>query len=155
MTTEQGSAGAPLDEPSVDLSSHRTAMSFERTRMSADRTLMSIMRTSFSLIGFGFTVFQFFRHLVEMDPNATKEHAARNFGVALVMIGIVLLALGIWKHIGFMTRLRKDRDRLQHAHLLHHAPPMEYSITLLIALCLLLLGIVAIIGMVTRSGPLN
>ena len=48
------------DDPSTELSSHRTAMSFDRTALSNDRTLMSVVRTSLSLIAFGFTIFQFF-----------------------------------------------------------------------------------------------
>src|SRR6187431_239840 len=84
------SAGAAprAEDPSVELWSRRTGMSFQRTRMSADRTLMSVIRTALSLIGFGFTIFQFFSKLRDAG---TLAHAAapRNFGVALVALGIV------------------------------------------------------------------
>src|SRR5690606_31960406 len=75
------------DGISVELSSRRTGMSFQRTRMSADRTLMSVIRTSLSLISFGFTIFQFFQKMQEADV-LSGVNAPRNFGVALVALGI-------------------------------------------------------------------
>src|SRR5262245_51890744 len=80
-----------LDVMSAELSSRRTGLSFQRTRMSADRTLMSIMRTSLSLIGFGFTLFQFFRYLRQSVGTHVPVQAARNFGMALVIFGVLLL----------------------------------------------------------------
>jgi putative membrane protein len=82
---------------SVEQSSRRTGMSFQRTRMSADRTLMSVIRTSLALIGFGFTIFQFFEKLKEAGT-LSGTHAARNFGLALVALGIAMLVLGIVYH---------------------------------------------------------
>ena len=91
------------EDKSVLLSSRRTRLSFQRTRMSADRTLMSIIRTALSLIGFGFTIFQFFRYLRESVNSEVKAHAARNFGTALVALGILLLLMGIITHIRFWS----------------------------------------------------
>ncbi|MDI9271825.1 DUF202 domain-containing protein [Stenotrophomonas sp. PFBMAA-4] len=131
-------------------------MSFERTRMSADRTLMSIMRTSLSLIGFGFTLFQFFRYLADIGSPKLSEGGPARFGIAMVSIGVVLMALGIWKHVRFMRRLRRDRAAMQEAGLLHRdQPDLEYSVTLLIAICLLLLGISAVCHMAFNIGPLD
>src|SRR5215813_1173113 len=96
---------------SAELSSRRTALSFHRTRMSADRTLMSIIRTSLALIGFGFTIFQFFRYLRE-SAGATqiiRDAAPRNFGLALVLLGVGMLFMGIWNHVSFMLQVRRDR----------------------------------------------
>ena len=85
------------DATSVELSMRRTGMSFQRTRMSADRTLMSIIRTSLSLISFGFTIYQVFTKMREAGA-FSGAGAARNFGVALVLLGIGMLALGIIYH---------------------------------------------------------
>ena len=74
------------DEASTELSSRRTGMSFQRTRMSADRTLMSIMRTSLSLISFGFTIFQFFKHMEDTKLLSSGGSAPRNFGLALSQV---------------------------------------------------------------------
>src|SRR5579862_5967001 len=86
------------DRMSVELSSHRTGMSFQRTRMSADRTLMSVVRTSLALIGFGFTIFQVFQKL--LAAQVVKSAAApRRFGETLVLLGIGMLVVGIGYHI--------------------------------------------------------
>ena len=93
----------------TELAARRTGMSFQRTRMSADRTLMSVIRTSLSLIGFGFTIAQVFQKLRDQDI-ITKAAAPRNFGLALVELGIVMLILGITYHVQFMLELRHLRE---------------------------------------------
>jgi putative membrane protein len=143
-----------VDQESFLLSSHRTRLSLQRTRMSADRTLMSIIRTALSLIGFGFTIFQFF-HYLQQSANATaivRPHAARDFGVALVTLGVLLLTLGIIVHVRFMLELRHEHDHLAGERLIpsDHFP---VSVTLVSALLLLCVGILAIVSMVARIGP--
>src|SRR5215467_4057065 len=104
--------GADPDHISVELSARRTGMSFQRTRMSADRTLMSVIRTSLSLISFGFTIFQFFQHLQEKKLLGMESNAARNFGAALVYLGVGMVIIGIIYHLQFMWGLRKERHAL-------------------------------------------
>src|SRR3954466_12339540 len=100
MGAEPG--GKSSGDVSVELASRRTGMSFQRTRMSADRTLMSVMRTALSLISFGFTIFQFFQHLRESGAVESAAHASRNFGLALVLLGVGMLVVGIMYHLAFM-----------------------------------------------------
>lgn len=100
------------DDPSVELSARRTGMSFQRTRMSADRTLMSVIRTSLSLISFGFTIFQVFQKLRDQAV-VTHAGSARNFGVTLVALGVIMLIGGIVYHIQFMLGLRQERDEMK------------------------------------------
>jgi len=76
------------------------------------------MRTALSLIGFGFTIFQFFQHLQESSGVEKKVHAARNFGVSLVAIGIFLLVMGIYGHVRFMLELRTEHKRFVSAGLI-------------------------------------
>lgn len=140
------------DNISVELSSRRTGMSFQRTRMSADRTLMSVIRTSLSLIGFGFTIFQFFTKLREAGTLA-HAGAPRNFGIALVALGIVMLAGGIIYHLQFMLHLRHQRDAMIAEGLVHGESKFPVSLTLLTAVILLLIGIVAIVSMLFNVGP--
>ena len=109
---------APEPDTSTLLSMRRTGMSFQRTRMSADRTLMSVIRTSLALIGFGFTIFQLFEKLREAGALASA-HAARNFGITLVALGIGMLVLGIVYHIQFMVGLRKTRVDMAAEGLIH------------------------------------
>jgi putative membrane protein len=140
------------DNISVELSARRTGMSFQRTRMSADRTLMSVIRTSLSLIGFGFTIFQFFQKLRDAG---TIAHAAapRNFGLALVALGITMLVIGIVYHVQFMLGLRHEREAMKAAGLIHGESRFPASLTLITAVVLLAIGIAAIVSMLFEGGP--
>src|SRR6201991_2895202 len=111
MTDQSITRRSGSDDISVELASRRTGMSFQRTRMSADRTLMSGIRTSLAPGGFGFTIFQFFEKLKEAGT-LSGTHAARNFGLALVALGIGMLVLGIAYHIQFMLGLRHMRHEM-------------------------------------------
>lgn len=140
------------DEISVELSSRRTGMSFQRTRMSADRTLMSVIRTSLSLISFGFTIFQVFQKMRDQSL-ITHAGAARNFGITLVGLGIIMLIGGIAYHVQFMLHLRYQRDAMITDGLVHGESKFPVSLTLLTAIILLLIGISAIASMVFNIGP--
>ena len=146
--------GHDIDVMSAELSSRRTGLSFQRTRMSADRTLMSVLRTCLSLIGFGFTIFQFFRSIAQSNPSMPAQAALR-FGLAMVLIGVALLVLGIIQNARFMSDLRKERQLLVAQGYLHGEEPFQVSVTFLSAIVVLLLGVVAIVSMVFRVGPLH
>ncbi len=147
-------ANSSSEQISVELSSRRTGMSFQRTRMSADRTLMSVIRTSLSLIGFGFTIFQVFQKLRESGVLKSAS-SPRNFGEALVCIGIGMLVVGIGYHITFMVGLRRERDLLRRTGLIHADSQYPLSLTLMVAVLLLAVGICAIVAMTTGAGPLG
>ncbi|WP_245265158.1 YidH family protein [Microvirga flocculans] len=140
------------DDMSVELSARRTGMSFQRTRMSADRTLMAVIRTSLSLIGFGFSIFQFFQKLREAGT-MTHVGSARNFGMTLVMLGIVMLIGGIVFHSQFMLGLRAQRKEMRAARLIYGESRFPPSFTLITAVILLLIGIGAIVSMTFQIGP--
>ena len=135
------------DDVSTELSRRRTGMSFQRTRLSADRTLMSVIRTSLSLIGFGFTIFQVFEK-AQAAKILASANAPRNFGIALVLLGIGVLALGIVYHLQFMRALRKTRAEMAAEGLIHGESPFPPSLTLITALVLLVIGVAAIVSMV-------
>ena len=141
-----------LSTDRTEMSMRRTGMSFQRTRMSAERTLMSVIRTSLSLISFGFTIFQIFQKLRD---SGTITHAAapRNFGLALVALGIVMLVIGIVYHIQFMLGLRHERDAMHEDGLIHAQSRFPPSMTLVTAIILLAIGLVAIVSMVLQAGP--
>ena len=155
--TPQSSEATPTlkssDDVSVELSRRRTGMSFQRTRMSADRTLMSVIRTSISLISFGFTIFQFFAKLKDSGALKGADQAPRNFGQALVWLGVGMLIVGIVYHLQFMNGLRHTRDEMKGAGLVHGTSAFPPSMTLLVALALLAFGIIAMISMTFHVGP--
>lgn len=147
--------GIDLDLASAQMSSRRTELSLHRTRMSADRTLMSIIRTALSLISFGFTIFQFFRYL-KQSAGVTQLPlaAAKNFGLALVVLGVVMLILGIWNHVEFMLKLRASRKELVAAGLVAKIDHFPLSTTLVTATILLIIGFSALVEMILHlSGP--
>ncbi|HEY6401611.1 MAG TPA: DUF202 domain-containing protein [Blastocatellia bacterium] len=146
-----------LHPMSARLASRRTALAFQRTRMSADRTLMAVIRTSLSLIGFGFTIYQFFRYLRETAGamQLLRGEAPRNFGLALVILGVVMLSLGIWRHVAFMLELRAERKTLADRELIPGDDRFPISITLITATLLWVIGLVAFVGMAMRAGPFH
>lgn len=141
-----------LSTERTDMSMRRTGMSFQRTRMSADRTLMSVIRTSLSLISFGFTIYQVFEKLRDQSI-LTGAGPARNFGTALVSLGILMLVVGIVYHVQFMIGLRNLRKDMAAEGLIHGESQFPPSFTLITAILLLVIGVAAIVSMLFRIGP--
>ena len=140
---------------SDELSSNRTSLSFERTKLSMDRTLMSVMRTSISLVGFGFTIYQFFAKVTQVPGVALPEHAPRNFGLSLIVMGVLILAWGIVAHQMFGRALLERRGRLQALGLIRHADKPRPTMITWVALGLLLLGLLVLFNLVARVGPFD
>ena len=147
-------SGANPHDISLELSARQTGMSFQRTRMSADRTLMSVIRTALSLISFGFTIYQVFSHLQE-EHIIEHTHAARNFGAALIYLGVGMMAVGIVFHVQFMLGLRRQREDMRAQGLIRAESTFPVSFTLVVAILLLLLGVAAIASVVFHTGPLD
>jgi putative membrane protein len=152
MTVQTTTRASHPADIATELASRRTGMSFQRTRMSADRTLMSVIRTSLSLIGFGFTIFQFFQKMHETGTLIRPE-SARNFGMTLVALGVLMLICGIIYHLQFMFGLRDERKAMIAAELIHGESTFPPSLTLVTAVVLLLIGIAAILSMIFQIGP--
>src|SRR5512137_2156314 len=93
------------------MASLRTGLAVQRTRMAAERTLMATMRTSLSLIGFGFTIFSFFQGIIGNQPfdGVFPRRAPARFGLALVVIGVLVLLFGTLYHYKYMVQLRRQR----------------------------------------------
>ena len=139
----------------TDMSSRRTGMSFQRTRMSADRTLMSVIRTSLSLISFGFTIYQFFSHLADQKLFTGGPHAPRNFGLALVYLGVAMVVVGILYHVQFMYGLRRERTDMHAGGMILANSSFPVSFTLVAAVLLLMLGITAAASLTFHVGPFD
>jgi inner membrane protein YidH len=139
-------------DASTELSARRTGMSFQRTRMSADRTLMSVIRTSLSLISFGFTIFQLFKKVLTAQ-GVGDSTAPRRFGESLVWLGLAMLVVGIGYHVVFMLGLREERTQMKGVGLLHADSRFPPSMTLIVAILLLIVGSMAILSMTLGVGP--
>ena len=113
---------------------------------------MSVVRTSLSMISFGFTIFSFFGRLQE-DKVLERAHAPRNFGLALIALGVAILTVGIGYHLAFMRELRNERGHLAEEGLIRAQTHFPVSYTLIVAVLLLLLGVTAIADAVFHFGP--
>ena len=113
---------------------------------------MSVIRTSLSLIGFGFTIYQVFAKLLEAQVLRSNA-APRRFGEALVFLGIAMLILGIGYHIAFMIELRRRREQLKRDALVHAERGFPASLTLIVAIVLLAIGVLAGVSMTLNAGP--
>ena len=113
---------------------------------------MSVIRTSLSLIGFGFIIFQFFRSLQE-SAVLTSSASFRNFGTALVFLGIGMLVFGISYQVRFMLELHATRQEMVDVGLVHGASKFPPSLTFVTAVFLLLIGIAAVVSMFYYIGP--
>jgi len=131
-----------LSEHRTEMSMRRTGMSIQRTRMSADPTLMSVIRTALSLIGFGFTIYQAFQKLYEAGL-LHRAQAPRNFGLILILLGVLLLVGGIANHVHFAMELRGTRRTMKGEGLIHGESAYPISVTFVTALALLLVGVLA------------
>ncbi len=137
-------------DSAVELSSNRTSLSFERTHMSADRTLMSTLRTSLSLIGFGFTIYEAFHQAARAHVLPTGDTLARNVGIALLTLGITMLALGVVGHWRFSAALTTRRERLYGMSLLRRDLRYRATPTLVISFLLLLIALGTLAAIVFR-----
>jgi putative membrane protein len=148
MSDETSSIELIHGDAGVELASNRTSLSIERTRMSADRTLMSTVRTSLSLISFGFTIYKVLGNASSLIPRASET--ARNVGLAMLTLGVVLLVAGIASHSVFDRELGLRRARLYEAGLLHRDIHYRATPTYIAAVALLVIGLSVIGSIVLR-----
>jgi putative membrane protein len=118
----------------------------ERALLDAERIMMQTVQTSLSLIGFGFTIAEFFSGAA---PGLPVRPNARIVGEALLILGLLLLALGIWTH----TQYRRDVVReLRRLGVERPAYGTRYLDTpsFIVAVLLLLIGFLILGGVVIR-----
>jgi putative membrane protein len=153
MTDEIVAVQQPPPNSSFELASRNTSLALQRTRMAADRTLMAVIRTSLSLISFGFTIFKLVESLRDAKVLKGDANSVPHFGMALVLLGLFMLAIGLVYHGQFMLGLRTTRKQLISDALIRGQNPFPYSFTFLTGLILFCLGIAAIVSMVFQVGP--
>lgn len=134
------------------LAAERTALAFERNALASDRTLMATVRTSLSLIGFGFTIYSFFTAIsgTYMLDGRIPPRTPVVFGMALILLGIILLSAAIRADVKFRRSTNKRREELSAQKLLPPVDALPPSLAVLAAVLLLLIGLSAILAIVLR-----
>ena len=120
-------------------------LGYERTRLASDRTLMAWIRTSVSMITFGFSIYKFFQYIQESNVIAGKlpHYAPRNFGVALVGLGMVLQAMAVVEYYSFQRNLSRETGK-----------KFPISLALVASILLSVIGILVLINLLFRAGPI-
>lgn len=77
----------------------------QREHQANERTFLAWLRTSIALIGFGFAIARFGLFLRQLNITLTQREPivdtwlnSENLGIALVIVGIVAIALAAWRY---------------------------------------------------------
>jgi putative membrane protein len=133
---------APEDRGTV-LAQKRTDLAIQRTNMAAERSLMAWIRTSLSMIGFGFSIYKFFQYLPEelATGNIRRPQAPRNLGLTLIALGTLALVAATWHHWSFLRAVQAS------------GRPQIWSISFVVAIFVILIGVITFYGVLLRHGP--
>jgi putative membrane protein len=125
------------------LAEERTHLALERTIIASERTLMAWIRTALSMIGFGFTIYKFFQYQAEeiAAGNIRRPQAPRNLGLSLIGLGTLALMAAAWQHRVFLNKIGASQGR--------HV----WSVSFVVALCVILIGLLTFYGVLLRHGP--
>jgi putative membrane protein len=138
---------SPVETASKDrgtiLAEERTDLAIERTIIASERTLMAWIRTCLSMIGFGFTIYKFFQYQADeiAAGKIQRPQAPRNLGLTLIALGTLALSAAAWQHRVFLNKLGAHQSR--------HV----WSVSFVVAMAVILIGIVAFYGVLLRHGP--
>lgn len=131
MTNESEKGAAKIDV--------NTWLAIERNRAAYDRTMLAWVRTAISLISFGFTIYAFFHIQLRRGEEEGRLIGPREFGLTMVVIGLISLALAVWENRSNMHGLRAL------------GADVPWSRAGILAALISLLGILALIVMTLRQ----
>ena len=125
------------------LAERRTELALRRSAIAAERTLMAWVRTAISMIGFGFTIYKFFQYLPSDTARGSisRPYAPRNLGLTLIALGTLALAAASWQHRAFLKEIGV------------HQPQRIWSLSLVVAVAVVLIGVITFYDVLLRHGP--
>jgi putative membrane protein len=134
---------APPKDRATILAEERTDLATMRTVMASERSLMAWIRTALSMIGFGFSIYKFFQYMPEeiASGNIRRPQTPRNFGMSLIALGTLALLAAAWQHRRFLNEI----GVAGHKHI--------WSISFVVSIMVILIGIVTFYGVLLRHGP--
>ena len=132
-----------LKSRGIVLAEERTDLAVQRTVIAAERTLMAWIRTAISMIGFGLSIYKFFQYQAEEIAAGNIRHpqAPRNLGMTLVALGTLALSAAAWQHRNLLKEIGASQTR----HVL--------SISSVVGLAVILIGVITFYSIVLRRGP--
>ncbi len=139
--------------PKWEARSGTTPANIESLLLESDRTLMQVVNTSLTLIGFGFTINEIFGNAASRGGDILHaDLVGRLLGLALLTLGLLLLALGIRGHANMQRQLTGRPEGLFDSLRPGRSRQYHYSSVFLVAALLLAVGAltlgVAIFGMI-------
>jgi putative membrane protein len=102
-------------DPRIDLARNRTRFAEFRTQLALDRTTLAWIRTTLSMASFGVGMVAFFRSIEQKSPSVETlrlHHGAIQFGLSLIILGIVATLLAGASHWFALRRLRLGKPTL-------------------------------------------
>jgi putative membrane protein len=119
-------------------------LALDRTRMAAERTLMAWVRTALSMISFGFTIYKFLQVLQEQSTlPVMRPNTPRDVGFTLIGIGTFAVTIACVQHWKYIKKLRPDQ------------PYKPWDLTFTVACLIGFLGLLMIVSIILRAGPLG
>jgi putative membrane protein len=119
-------------------------LALDRTRMAAERTLMAWVRTALSMISFGFTIYKFLQVLQEQSTvPVVRRQTPRDVGLTLIGIGTFAVIIASVQHWKYISKLRPDQ------------PYKPWDLTFIVACFIGVLGLLMIVSIILRAGPLG
>jgi uncharacterized membrane protein YidH (DUF202 family) len=131
-----------LKDRGTILAEERTDLAVDRTVLAAERNLMAWIRTALSMISFGFGIYKFFQIVPEGTAPGVhgRPNSARNLGLTLIALGTVALVAAAWQHRDFLHKVGLSHTR-------------HVSISFVIAIAVVLVGLITFYGVLMREGP--
>jgi putative membrane protein len=90
----------------------------QREHQANERTFLAWLRTSIALIGFGFAIARFGLFLQQLDLAFTQQQSkghsifnSQSLGIALVILGIVTIALAAWQYNRVFWQIERGNYR--------------------------------------------
>src|SRR5262245_59914971 len=117
-----------------------TRLAVERTRLALDRTSMAWTRTAISLITFGYGTYKLIDIARPDHPAHQRLIGHREFGVIMISIGLVSLALGSYEHYRGTQQLQAE----------YPGAPSHSSYVRVLSVSIGVLGLLALLAMIFR-----